>query len=283
MVKRTSRKRRKTPPLSTLLRELANTHPKTATHLSTAQSNREERLFQYLAGARLKGYEELITHLEELEPVFTRNRKLREISFLISRARCDFHTALAAALSGFHSVAHDAMRDVMEMEFLLREFYYEPQHIQQWVMCTPMERNKKFRPALLRQRHANRLGKQPQDLPEASDYRGHSMSLHVSPYRNLFGGPGLSNPTMPFGDDSCFWEIFEHGRRMLFAAHSSDAKLLATLRAHGVPNVHSNNSVGLGSERRRCDQFGRHCSKRRFKVSRKASAQHAIEHGDVRQ
>lgn len=175
MAKRTSKKRRKTRPLSTLLRELAKTHPKTATHLSRAQSNRQERLFRYLAGARLKGYEELITHLEELEPVFKRNRKLRGISFLISRASGDFHTALEAALSGFHSVAHNAMRDVMEIEFLLREFYYEPQHIEQWVICTRKERNDRFRPAVLRQRHANRMGKQPEDLPEASDYRGHTV------------------------------------------------------------------------------------------------------------
>ncbi len=225
MAKRTSRKQRKTRLLSTVLRELAETHPRTATHLSTAQSNREERLFRLLTGARLKGYEELITHLEKLEPVFTMNRRLRGISFLIGRARGDFHTALEAALSGFHSVAHDAMRDVMEIEFLLREFYYEPQHIEQWVLCTPKERNERFRPALLRQRHANRIGKQSQDLAEASDYRGHSMFLHVSPYRNPFGGPGLGDSTMLFADDSCFWEIFEHGHRMLFAAHRLRRKI----------------------------------------------------------
>ena len=219
MAKRTPRKGRKTHRFSTLLRELAKTHPKTAGHLSTAQSNREERLSRYLGGSRLKGYEELIAHLEELEPVFEKSRRLRRISFLIGRARGDFQTALEAALSGFHSVAHDAMRDVMEIELLLREFYCEPHHIEQWVSCSPKERNDRFRPALLRQRHARRMAKQPQDLGEASDYRAHSMFLHVSPYRNPFGGPGLDDPTMPFADDSCFWEIFEHGRRLLFVAH----------------------------------------------------------------
>ena len=202
-----------------MLRELARTLPRTAAHLAAAQSNREERLSRYLGGARLKGYEELIAHLGDLEPVFEKTRRLRPISFLLGRARGDFQTALEAALSGFHSVAHDAMRDVMEIEFLLREFCYEPDHIEQWVSCGPRERNDRFRPALLRQRHARRMGKEPQDLAEAADYRGHSMFLHVSPYRNPFGGPGLGDPVMPFADDSCLWEIFEHGRRLLLAAH----------------------------------------------------------------
>jgi hypothetical protein len=202
-----------------LLNNLAKAHPRAAAHLSRAQANREQRLAAYFSGARLKGYEELIEHLERLEPVFHRSRKLRGIAFLIGRARGDFHTALEAALSGFHSVAHDSMRDVMEIEFLLRDFYYEPSHIGQWLSCTAKERNNRFRPAILRQRHAKRLGKEPQDLREALDYQGHSMLLHVSPYPNPFGGPGLGTPSMPFADDSCFWEIFEHGRRLLFAAH----------------------------------------------------------------
>ena len=84
-----------------------------------------------LGGVRLKGYEELIGHLEDLERVFEKSRRLRSISFLVGRARGDFHTALEAALSGFHAVAFDAMRDVMEIEFLFREFYYEPNHIEE--------------------------------------------------------------------------------------------------------------------------------------------------------
>ena len=221
--------------LSTTLRTLSKSHPKTAAHLSRAQSNREERLSRYLGGARLSGYEELIQHLEELEAVFQRNRKLRGISFLIRRARGDFQTALEAALSGFHSVAHDAMRDVMEIEFLLREFYYEPEHIDQWLSCSARERNNKFRPALLRQRHAQRLGTSSQNVGEAADYRGHSMFLHVSPIQNPFGAPGLSESELPFAEDSCFWEIFEHGRRLLFAAHHLRRRLARHIRSPWGP------------------------------------------------
>ncbi len=231
MTKLPSNKIRNQLRLPTLLYRLAKTHPKTAAHLSQAQSNLKERLSQYLGGARLQGYEELIDHLEKLEPVFKKSRKLRGISFLIVRGREDFQTALAATLSGFHSLVHDAMRDVMEIEFLLRDFYHEPQHIQQWLECIPKERNNRFRPAILRQRHAARLGKQPQNLGEASDYQAHSMFLHVSPYHNPFGGPGLIESTLPFARDMCFWEIFEHGRRLLLAAHRLRRKVASHIKS----------------------------------------------------
>jgi len=234
MAKRASKKQRRARRLSALLRDMARSHPKTAAQLSTARSNREQRLARLVPGARLKGYEELINHLETLEPVFEKCKKLRPIAFLVGRVRGDFHTALEATLSGFHSVAHDAMRDVMEIEFLLRDFYYEPQHIERWVSCTDKERNDRFRPALLRQRHARRLGKEPQDLAEA-DYRAHSTFLHVSPHRNPFGGPGLSDSKVPFADDSCFWEIFEHGRRVLFALHQLRRKVARGVKSPSGP------------------------------------------------
>ena len=151
MATNTFKTHRKTRRLSTLLRELARTYPKSAAHLSKAQSNREVRLLWYLEGPRVKGYlrgyEELIEHLEELEQVFEKSRRLRNISFLIGRARDDFHTSLEAALSGYHSVAGDAMRDVMEIELLLREFYYEPKHIEDWVSFKHKDRMRKFRPS----------------------------------------------------------------------------------------------------------------------------------------
>lgn len=101
------------------------------------------------------------------------------------------------------------MRDVMEIEFLLREFYFEPAHIADWLQCSDKERNDRFRPAVLRQRHAARVGKRLQDMGEGADYRGHSMFLHVSPHANPFGGPGLVADRSPFSADSCFWELFE--------------------------------------------------------------------------
>ena len=179
----------------------------------------------------LRGHEELIDHLEQLEAAFQRSRRLRGISFLLGRARGDFQTALEATLSGFHSVAFDAMRDVMEIQLLLRDFYHHPNHIQEWLRATTRELNDTFRPALLRQRYAKLLGKQPQDLAEASDYKGHSMSLHVSPDPHPFGRLGLTELDDPFASDSCFWDSFEHGRRLLIDAHRLRRKLARHIKS----------------------------------------------------
>lgn len=210
---------RKPVAFAPLVRSLSKTHPRTAKQLATAQSNRETRLIRLSRGARLAGYEELVAHFIELEDAFRRQKRLAKIAFLIRRVRGEFVCALDAALSGFHSVAHDAMRGVMEAEFLLREFQHSPDAIEEWLTCSEKERHERFRPALLRQRHAKRLGKQPQDVAEAADYRAHSRVLHVSPFANPFGGPGLDGSHLPWADDSCFWEMFEHGRRLLVAAH----------------------------------------------------------------
>ena len=235
MAEGASRKRGRARSLSTLLRVLSESHPTIAGHSSRAQSNREKNLSQYLGDARLRGFEELINHLGKLETVFQTSRRLRGISPLIRRVRGNFQLGLEVALSGFHSAAHDAMRDVMEVEFLLRDFYYDSSRIEQWLRATRKELNDKFRPAVLRQRHAKRLGMQPEDVAEASDYRVHSMWIHVSPYRHPFGGTGFSGPEGPFDTEVCFWEMFEHGRRVLFAAHRLRRKLIRHIRSPWGP------------------------------------------------
>jgi hypothetical protein len=183
----------------------------------------------------MAGYEELIFHLGEVVEVYRRNRRLQPIAFLIDRAQADFVTALEATLSGFHTVAHDAMRDVMEIEFLLRDFFFEPDHIHEWITASQKLRNDNFRPSVLRQRHAARLGMKPEDLTEAVDYRGHSMFLHVSPYQYPFGGPGITDHDIAFSADSGFWEIFEHGRRLVFAIHRLRRKVAPHLRSPWGP------------------------------------------------
>ena len=235
MTERPLHTRSKARSFSTLLRVVSNTHPKMAVHLFRAQANRQKSLSQYVGGARLRGYEELIDHLEKLEAVFQRSHRLNGISQLIRRIRGDFQLALEATLSGFHSVAHDSMRNVMEVQFLLREFFYDPARIEEWLHATHKDLNDKFRPAVLRQRHAKRLGMQPDDVAEATDYRGHSRLLHVSPYPRPFGGSGFSGPDGPFDSDVCFWEMFEHGRRVLFEAHRLRRKLARHIKSPWGP------------------------------------------------
>jgi len=178
----------------------------------------------------MAGLEELLTHLEEVKRAFQARADLRPVALLAARARADFITALEALLSGFHAVAVDAMRDVMEVEFLVCEFRHRPDKISVWAHADLKQLNDQFRPAVLRQLHANRVRARPQDPGEAADYRAHSSFLHVTPYQGPFGGPGIVPGNVPFGADGCFWEVFEHARRLLFELHSLKQVVAPRLR-----------------------------------------------------
>jgi hypothetical protein len=180
---------------------------------------------------RLKGFEEFADHLKKMTAVYRRNRKLRPVAFLIERASADFTTALEATLSGFEAVCIDAMRDVMEIEFLLRDFFFQPDNISKWLNADEKERNRQFRPAVLRQRYAAQIGEAPQDVSEAADYKAHSMSLHVSPAETGLVYRGISQIDDYVRNDAPFWEIFEHARRLLFAIHRLRRKLARHLKS----------------------------------------------------
>jgi hypothetical protein len=200
------------------LSELGKKHPRLERPLRHAEKNRETHLASYLTGARLAGLEELLRHLE-LTAKSLKDGEGRGIAYLLTRANADFETALESALSGYANVAHEAMRDVMEIEFVLREFLEDPPSLEAWFKAPPKELHDRFRPALLRQRHANRQGKQPQDLSEATDYKGHSIFLHVNASSSPFAMKGLASANVPFGIDICFWEMFEHARRLVLVLH----------------------------------------------------------------
>ncbi len=217
---------------STLIRNLKSSHPTLARHLRMADSNRRQRLARYLSGARLEGIEELLGHLELMQQRFSEHHRLRRIAFLLEKSREAFVTATEAALSGYYGVAFDAMRTVMEIEFILRDFRYNTKHLEEWLTCSRKQRNDRFRPAILRARYAKRRNTTVDRLPESTDYKEHSISLHVGPEQNPFGGvPGISEPLMPFGDDAAFWEIFEHGRRLLIQVHGAKGRLAPRLKA----------------------------------------------------
>jgi hypothetical protein len=213
-----------------LLRHLSDRCPTVANGLRAAEASRARRLASYIQGVRLAGLEELLTHLEEVKRAFEARAELRPVAFLAARARADFITAVEALLSGYHAVAVDAMRDVMEVEFLLREFRHKLDKISVWARADLKQLNDQFRPAVLRQLHANRVSAKPQDLGEAVDYKAHSSSLHVTPYQGPFGGPGIVPDNVPFGADGCFWEVFEHARRLLFELHSLKQVVAPRLR-----------------------------------------------------
>ena len=61
------------------------------------------------------------------------------------------------------------------------------------------------------------------------------MFLHVGPHLNPFGISGLTEESNEFVTDSCFWEIFEHARRLLIAIHTLAETLQPSLMADHNP------------------------------------------------
>jgi hypothetical protein len=215
-----------------LVSELSATKPKTAALLRHANNRRQIKLREYLAGARLSGFEELLGYLETVEELFRSDKRLAKIAFLLERSRGEFGVALETLLCGMHTVAHDAMRSVMEIEFLFRDFSLEPSRIEDWLTADPNRLNNEFRPSVLRQRFANHLSRRVHELNEAADYKGHSMFLHVGPLQSPFGVPGLARDEAVFAADSCFWEIFEHARRLLIAIETLAGEVRPQLLAN---------------------------------------------------
>ena len=217
-----------------ILTLLASKHPRVAVTLQAAEARRVKLASVLLDRALLKGIDELLTRLDDLAQAFAADPALAKLAFLIRRGTADFETALEASMSGYVAVAFDAMRDVLEIENLLRDFANQPANVDAWLTADEKTLLKKFSPVKVRERlHAGQDMNLAQ-APESVDYRGHSMALHVGPHRTLIPDKGLG-PEKGWDSDIGFWEMFEHARRLLLAietltgalAPNSDADKLA--------------------------------------------------------
>jgi len=205
-------------PYGVGLRQLADKFPRLTEPLIRAELNRTIRLKAWTNSDRqLAACDEVLAYLSVVDEYFRENQVLAKIAFLIHRAYGDFVTAMEGSLSGFHKVVSDAMRDVMEIEFLIRDFTTFPSHIDKWLNASERVRRNKYSPAPLRRRYASSKGERPQDMNEASDYKGHSKLLHVLPYENALVWATPAVPMDALGSLVCFCEIFEHARRLIFA------------------------------------------------------------------
>lgn len=80
-------------------------------------------------------------------------------TFRGDRCIADFETAIENALSGYLSVAMDAMRDVMEIENLLLYFAVDPHHIDRWLQAAARTLRTTYSPAEVRNRlHHTQVG-----------------------------------------------------------------------------------------------------------------------------
>jgi hypothetical protein len=206
-----------------------DTYPRLAKNLVEANERRVTQLSQLIEGARLKGVDELLRYLDEVAEAFDSDPPLREISFLVRRAGSDVETSIEATLSGYLSVATDAMRDVMEIEMLLLDFAVNSNHIGEWLGADSQTRWRLFKPAELRGRLRSAGIGRYKNLTRDPDYSAHSEALHVSPRQDPLSAKGLQPEADGFVvPDGGFWEVFEHSRRILFALDALRADVSAT-------------------------------------------------------
>ncbi len=200
------------------LSNLAKHRPRVARALLEAAERRSQALEKWgPEGARLTGLEELLCHLDAVAAALDGGaREDRLIASFCARSARDFETALEAGNSGYFPVASDAMRDVMEMTDLLLMFSLDITLAVQWLDTPPETHWRSFAPAAVR-RYLHKNGVKYRDSARASiDYQGHSAALHVSPSGSAIAARGLA-VRLPFLDDGHFWEIFSHGRELVFA------------------------------------------------------------------
>lgn len=133
----------------------------------------------------LPGFDQVLLQCSQLNAYFDGTKQLKLIAFLVRRAQADIEIAIEALLVGRQALVSDAMRDVMEIEMLLRDFAARPSSIADWVSADERTLRNRFSPKEIRRRLANDLypGK-GFDLPEADEYAVHSSVLHPSPHGN---------------------------------------------------------------------------------------------------
>lgn len=193
----------------TKLVELGRSVPRLAAALQQAERHRTERVAALVGGARFRGLDELLRHLDELFHAFNADPIFRRISFLIDRSRADVETAIESILSGYLAVAADVMRDVMEIQNLLLDFAVNPAHIDEWLTAEDGRTGLgKFRAARVRNRlHA--AGEEPYaTTSESPYYRSHSEAMHVNPRQEH--RRGFSTKHYLWHGDEGFWDLFEH-------------------------------------------------------------------------
>ncbi len=197
------------------LQALSDSRPRLAQAIRRAQQNRDRNLRALFGGARFAGLDELLSHLDVVHGAFKQLPALSPIAFLIERAIADWEVGADAALGGMLGVVSDSMRDVMEIELLLRHFIHVEAAMQDWLTCSDRDRKRRYAPGELRRLHAARLRTDPKDLAETADYSGHSIALHVTPIRLSIAARGIDAEGNGFNGDVCFWEMFFHAHRFL--------------------------------------------------------------------
>lgn len=198
-----------------LLSELRSEMPDITTALERAHASRIKCLSKLSQDNRLTGLQALIHSLHTLHNEIDQLASLKKIAFLVLRVIANYEMAIEAYLSGLNAVVFDAMRDVLEIQYLITDFTHDHSRIDLWLSADQETLRKQFSANTLRTREANRLGIMPSNLATSTDYKGHSQFLHVNQRPHPFGNRGiLSSRTFPEWS-SPFWDMYRHGRSIL--------------------------------------------------------------------
>jgi hypothetical protein len=206
------------PSYAAVLTEIGIERPRLGTALLQAEQQRTRTAAALMSGARFRGLDELLRHLDDLGRAFSADPACSKVAFLVTRCAADFETAIEATLSGYLAVAADAMRDVMEIENLLLDFAIHHDLIDEWLAADQkaLKGKGKFSASSVRTRlHAAGEGRYA-TTAQSLDYQAHSAALHVGPHQHPVAAKGFS-AEQGWEGDAGFWEIFQHARRLLAA------------------------------------------------------------------
>ncbi len=112
----------------------------------------------------------------------------------------DLGSGLSQGLSGYYQQGWDAVRDVLELQFLLDDFSDDAEKVMRWATAQKSAREKEFRPSEVRKR-LNERYKQEGEKRRATYQMLSTMASHASP-----GGFVLTMPKDNLSEIGPFYE-----------------------------------------------------------------------------
>lgn len=165
----------------TVLAALGQTPSRVAAELVRVEKVRGRHLFIIVTEMNwaLQAYEDVVRHLDDLQALDGLDE---HVAGLIGRCREDVMLSVDAVVAGDLARVTDLGRDLMEIEFLIRDFISYPDNLREWAEASEGKRNDKFGFARLAARQEKERGlPHGHLLPERREYKAHSASTHPAP------------------------------------------------------------------------------------------------------